>query len=124
MGFTKERDATIQESDSESDSSSSLSSIEHKDTSLTLDNELRHQSKINHKSAVLTYLIGVDFKKHVDVLNLINMPNFDLSEEEEDANCSISQLLKVIKVILYQLGILEEKQKWRYDDFLREYKGN
>lgn len=32
--------------------------------------------------------MGLDFKKHVDVLNLVNMPNFELTDEEEDANCT------------------------------------
>lgn len=28
---------------------------------------------------VIKYLMGLDFKKHIDVLNLVNLPDFELS---------------------------------------------
>lgn len=118
MGFTGVRDITPSDTDSESDMTI-LTSVKEDDEDS--DDILKHQSKRSHKAATLTYLMGLDFKKHIDVLNLVNMPNFELTEDEQDANCTNHQLLKVIKIILYQMGITEEKQRWQNDDFLRDY---
>jgi hypothetical protein len=67
-------------------------------------------------------LLGVDFKKHVDILRLVNLQGFDLTEEETESNCTSEQILKVLKIILYQLGIYEERQKWVNKDFMEMYK--
>ena len=70
---------------------------------------LKHQGERKHHFEILKYLLGLDFKKHIDILNLINLEGFELTEEEEESNPSTFQLLKVLKIILYQLGIYEER---------------
>ena len=52
----------------------------------------------------------------------MNLQGFDLTEEETESNCTSEQILKVLKIILYQLGIYEERQKWVNKDFMEMYK--
>ena len=106
-------------SESESDKAEALETI--KPTEQQIE-AIAHQAPASHQHAVLKFLLGLDFKKHVDILRLVNLSGFDLTEEEEESNCTTSQILKVLKIILYQLGIYEERQKWVNQDFMTMYK--
>jgi len=66
---------------------------------------------------VLKYLLSIDFKNYIDLLNLVDLKGFDLTSKEEDANLTSFQIMKVLKIILYQLGIYEERQMWVNKDF-------
>ena len=67
-------------------------------------------------------MLGVDFKKHVDILRLVNLQGFDLTEEETESNCTPEQILNMLKIMLYQFGIYEERQIWINNDFVKTYK--
>jgi len=52
--------------------------------------------------------LGIDFKKHVDLLELVNVDGFEVTDEEEDFNCTTSHCLKLFKILFYQLGMQEK----------------
>jgi hypothetical protein len=53
--------------------------------------------------------LSIDFKDYIDLQNLVDLKGFDLTSKEEDANLTSFQIMKVLKIILYQLGIYEER---------------
>ena len=59
----------------------------------------------DHKKNILHYLLTCDFKKQVDILELMNLEGFEITEEEEDFNCGITHCLKLIKIVMYQIGM-------------------
>ena len=63
----------------------------------------------------------LDLKKQINIVKLIDLPNFELTDEEDEVNPTTPQLLKVMKIIFYQIAMIEERQRWRNEDFVREY---
>jgi len=57
---------------------------------------------------ILTYLLSKDFKKHIDLVELVNYKGFQLTDKEEAMPCNIYQALKVLKILMYKIGISEE----------------
>ena len=58
---------------------------------------------------MLKHLLSIDFKNRVDLLSLINLEQFALTENEENAQCTVANLLKLIKIMMYKIGIQDEK---------------
>lgn len=74
----------------------------------------------DYKKNILTYLLSIDFKKHVDLLELVNLDGFEVTDEEEDFNCTTSHCLKLIKILLYQMGMQEKMLQRNYNMFVEE----
>ena len=72
-------------------------------------------------SGVVDFLMKLDLKKQINIVKLIDLPNFELTDEEDEVNPTTPQLLKVMKIIFYQIAMIEERQRWRNEDFVREY---
>jgi hypothetical protein len=72
------------------------------------------------KTNILTYLLNIDFSKHVDLLELVNLDGFEVTDEEEDFNCTTSHCLKLVKIMLYQMGMQEKMLQRNYDMFVED----
>ena len=72
-------------------------------------------------SGVVDFLMKLDLKKQINIVKLIDLPNFELTDEEDEVNPTTPQLLKVMKIIFYQIAMIEERQRWRSEDFFKEY---
>ena len=70
---------------------------------------------------VVDFLMKLDLKKQINIVQLIDLPNFELTDEEDEVNPTTPQLLKVMKIIFYQIAMIEERQRWRNEDFLKEF---
>ena len=51
--------------------------------------------------AVIVFLMNTDFKKHVNILDFMNLKGFELTEEEIMTNYSAQHVMKVIKIMLH-----------------------
>ena len=71
--------------------------------------------------AAIVFLMGLDFKKHVDLLQFVNLPGFHLTGEEQATEFENTEIMKVLKIMLHQFGIIDELQSSRHQRFLQDY---
>lgn len=62
-----------------------------------------------------------DFSKYVNFTEILNL-KFELAQEEEAEiiNAKASNVYKILKVMLYHFGIVEERQKYNQKNFAKE----
>ena len=67
------------------------------------------------KHNMISELRKIDFtREKVNLVKLIKDTQFELSDEEKAVIPSTQHLLKVLKLILYQIGVSDERQKIRF----------
>lgn len=65
---------------------------------------------------ILDHLLSIDFSKHIDIIGLCRLKNFDLTEEEEETQVDYMDMLKIIKILMYRIGINEERNNLHLKD--------
>ena len=79
-----------------------------KHTAQTLQEEI-HLTRDQQHREVLNYLLGLDFSKHINLMELIKYENFELTKEEDNSMVQNEEILKVIKMLMYRIGIQDER---------------
>ena len=82
------------------------------------DSELEDENnpEVISRKNLFKYLMNKDFSKQVDLAEMLEV-NFELSVEEDSLTPSIPNLLKLIKMLLFQIGMINERVKTSQDLF-------
>jgi hypothetical protein len=67
-------------------------------------------SRDEQHSNLLNYLLKIDFSKHIDLMEMAKFRDYQLTEDDECIDLNQGQLNKVLKMIMYRIGIQDEKQ--------------
>lgn len=80
-----------------------------------------NKTEQEQKKTLLDYLMAQDFTKDIDMIELSQL-DFDLTEEEDEAflQKEKSTQLKLMKVLLFNMGMIEKKVQMMTESFKEE----